>query len=195
MKRLIFIITFLFSSVALAGNFSGSGNSKSIIVMPEMAHITGDVQATAQYVRASQKLPNDHDQPYIDQTQWGDVLRYPQSSETIEGWEIIENFIDLDLQGSVFLNYSRFPFGVLQYDGKPTFVCYTFVGENIYLGSSENPLRMTDAILHLAMERNVTTERQSAQCKRTDSFLAQFPSAESISDILLELKSLVGVEI
>ncbi len=189
MKQLILTMTLLLSSTAFAGNFSGSGNSKSILILPEIVLLQGmsEFESNPQLVRISQT--SDDDQPYIEQTQWGDILRYPETGDSIEAWEIVEDFVEPDLQGSVFLNYSRFPFGELHYDGKPTYICYALVEGAIYFGASENQLRITNAILHLATERNLIADRHSVQCKRTDAFLDIFHRANSILDLTIVMRS------
>ena len=195
MRQLILTMILLLSSTAFAGNFSGSGNSKSILILPEMMYLQGmgEFESSSQFVRISQ-TSND-DQPYIEQTQRGDLLRYPETGDSIEAWEIVEDFVDPDLQGSVFLNYSRFPFGELQYQGKSTYVCYALVDGALFFGASENPLRMTKAILHLSKERGRIVGRQSKQCIKTESFIAHFSSVNTIEEMSLVLRSVVDTEL
>lgn len=196
MKHLFLAIALFYSLHVFAGEFSGSGG-KSIVITPELLILAGkfsDSGQSASLIHRVATTNSSDDKPYIQQTDYGEILRYPTTSDSLEAWEIIEDFDDPNLSGSVFLNYSRLPFGSIEYKGAPTYVCYHYFGDDVYLGVSENQSRLAQAIYFLAYKRGQLPEAKYGECMKTDEFLAQFTNAKNAADIIRELKLITRSE-
>ena len=175
---LVALLVLSFSTASFAGEFTGTGRILDTKLLMQMGVLQ---QASLVRISQSQHL----DKPHIEQTRWGDIVRYLDGNGTLEAWEIIDI---KEVEGSIFFDYSRFQIGKRLYKGKPTFICTALVNNSmVYLGASENADRLKKAMLVVAVEKGNSNQNIEFDCKDTDTFFAQYPNSMMLNDIVVEI--------
>lgn len=155
LRQLIFVSALVLS--VMNSSCSRSGGGSTVQQDPDSEVMNGEVP---KYKRLPTGAIVEFDQPV---------------GASVEAWEVV-------VQGNtIFLNYSRFPYGTATYKGQPTYVCTANLRDvnKKYVAISEAPVRAKKAIFTTIVE----TERflpAKYDCLPYAEVQAKYPTLEKV---------------